>query len=219
MSSGRSRGDGTGTGGRPRPSRTYEPEETRRAVVSSALELFERQGFHATSVQEISINAGVSKGAFYHHFEKKEDVLREIHDEFQDSQLSDVEDILQTYRTPTEQLRQIIQASLASTSRYRSHVTVFFQERRFLSEKDFAAVKRKRDKTERLIESIVRAGVEQGEFKPDLDVQIFTFSMIGMIAWTHQWFRPGGRLTAEEVGTEVADIVLSGILATSPNAS
>jgi AcrR family transcriptional regulator len=181
--------------------------------VSSALDLFERQGFHATSVQEISVNAGVSKGAFYHHFEKKEDVLLEIHDEFQDSQLADVERIVATYETPTEQLRQIIQASLASTSKYRAHVTVFFQERRFLSEKDFAAVKRKRDKSERMLGAIVQAGIEQHEFKSDLDVQIFTFSMIGMIAWTHQWFRPGGRLTAEEVGCEVADIVLSGILA------
>jgi TetR/AcrR family transcriptional regulator, cholesterol catabolism regulator len=211
-SSRRARGAGT----RRKPTRSYEPEETKRAVVDSALQLFEKQGFHATSVQEISDNAGVSKGAFYHHFDKKEDVLRVIHDEFQDAQLQDIERILAAFETPTEQLFQIIQVSLVSTSRYRSHVTVFFQERRFLTGKDFTAVKRKRDKTERLLASIVNKGIESGEFKADLDAQIFTFSLIGMIAWTNQWFRPGGRLTAEEVGAEVGAIVMSGILADTP---
>lgn len=186
--------------------------------MASALELFEKQGFHATSVQEISQNAGVSKGAFYHHFEKKEDVLRVIHDEFQDAQLRDIEQILAAHSSPIEQLRQIVLASLASTTEYRAHVSVFRQERRFLTGKDFAAVKRKRDKVERMISSIVQRGVDEGAFKPETEVQIFTFSLIGMMAWTHQWFRPGGRLTAEQVANEVADIVLSGILSPSGRA-
>jgi TetR/AcrR family transcriptional regulator, cholesterol catabolism regulator len=177
------------------------------------LQLFEEQGFHATSVQEIAVNAGVSKGAFYHHFEKKEDVLRLIHDEFQDAQLADTERIIEEFDTPVEQLREIVRASIASTTRFRSHVAVFFQERRFITGKDFAAVKKKRDLTEQKLLSIVEAGIASGELRPDVDPRVFVFSLIGMIAYTNQWFRADGRLSIEAVGDMIADLILDGIVA------
>lgn len=180
-------------------------------MINSALELFEKHGFAATSVQQIADHASVSKGAFYHHFEKKEDVLLLIHDEFQDVQLAETERITSAFGTATEQLREVVRASIASTARYRSHVNVFFQERRFLTDDGYAAVKHKRDETERLLLSIVEAGIASGEFKPDLDAQVFVFSLIGMIVWTNQWFHPGGRLNSDDVGNRVTDMVLEGI--------
>ena len=66
----------------------YAPEETRKALIESALKLFGSKGYADTSVQEITEAAQVTKGAFYHHFESKEDLLRLIHDEFLDYQLA-----------------------------------------------------------------------------------------------------------------------------------
>lgn len=50
---------------------------TRRLLVEAALTLFERQGVEGTSVDEITARAGVAKGTFYVHFERKQDVLLE----------------------------------------------------------------------------------------------------------------------------------------------
>ena len=47
-------------------------EETRARLLEAAVRLFSRQGYDATSVAEICAAAGVSKGAFYHHFESKQ---------------------------------------------------------------------------------------------------------------------------------------------------
>jgi AcrR family transcriptional regulator len=53
-------------------------EETRARILRSALECFSRSGYDATGVAEICAAAGVSKGAFYHHFSTKQAVFIEL---------------------------------------------------------------------------------------------------------------------------------------------
>lgn len=47
-------------------------EETRSKIIESAIKLFSTRGFNAASVDDICKDAGISKGAFYHHFETKQ---------------------------------------------------------------------------------------------------------------------------------------------------
>jgi AcrR family transcriptional regulator len=53
-------------------------EETRSRIINAALDLFAREGYDATGVAQICQAAGVSKGAFYHHFPTKHAVFMEI---------------------------------------------------------------------------------------------------------------------------------------------
>jgi AcrR family transcriptional regulator len=47
-------------------------EETRTRIMDAAIRLFSTRGFNAASVDDICTEAGISKGAFYHHFETKQ---------------------------------------------------------------------------------------------------------------------------------------------------
>jgi AcrR family transcriptional regulator len=47
-------------------------EETRTKILDSAVKLFSTRGYTAASVDDICTEAGISKGAFYHHFETKQ---------------------------------------------------------------------------------------------------------------------------------------------------
>ncbi|MDQ3405662.1 MAG: TetR/AcrR family transcriptional regulator [Actinomycetota bacterium] len=52
--------------------RTDYSESTRRALVDSAVELFTKRGYAATSLDAIAKRARVTKGALYHHFSGKQ---------------------------------------------------------------------------------------------------------------------------------------------------
>jgi AcrR family transcriptional regulator len=52
--------------------------ETRRKIIDSAQELFSRSGYESASVSDICRLAGISKGAFYHHFPSKQSVFMEL---------------------------------------------------------------------------------------------------------------------------------------------
>jgi AcrR family transcriptional regulator len=53
-------------------------EETRSHILEAATQLFSKNGYDATGVAEICHAAGVSKGAFYHHFPSKQAVFLEL---------------------------------------------------------------------------------------------------------------------------------------------
>lgn len=55
-------------------------EETKARILESAIKLFSSQGYNKASVDDICREAGISKGAFYHHFESKQALFLDLLD-------------------------------------------------------------------------------------------------------------------------------------------
>jgi AcrR family transcriptional regulator len=53
---------------------------TRAAIVTAATRLFAARGFDATGIEDIASEAGVSKGALYHHYADKVEVLAAVYE-------------------------------------------------------------------------------------------------------------------------------------------
>lgn len=189
------------------------PDETRQALIGSAVRLFGTDGFHATSVQRIVADAGLTKGAFYHHFASKEDLLREMHDAFIDHQLRRAREVLAADLPADEMLRRFVtDVLLDSVARFRAEMTTFFQERRFLSGQAFSEVKAKRDEFERCALEVIERGIERGEFRDvGPSARILAFGVIGMCAWAYNWLDPAGSISAQDIGGLYADVLLDGL--------
>jgi TetR/AcrR family transcriptional regulator, cholesterol catabolism regulator len=196
-----------------KPSGGYAPEATRQALVESALRLFGEKGYAVTSVQEITEAAGVTKGAFYHHFETKEELLRLIHDEFLDYQVAILRMALDSNEDAATTLRELLRSLMINAAKYMANVTVFYYERRHLTGAQYKAIKRKRDEFDRLFLDVIQRGIDDGTFRDDLDPRIVAFGILGMFAWVHQWYRPGGRLHAEQIADIFSELALGGLLA------
>jgi AcrR family transcriptional regulator len=111
-------------------------EETRSHILDVAGELFAERGYDATSVAGICAHAGVTKGAFYHHFASKHAVFQELRDRWlgpleaqlalprsEDQPLPQLlqqvaEMIKQVFATEGEQQRQQIFLELLSAARH-----------------------------------------------------------------------------------------------------
>ncbi|MFZ5828209.1 MAG: TetR/AcrR family transcriptional regulator [Bacillota bacterium] len=190
--------------------RSSRNDDLRAQILHAALRLFNRKGFHATSVQDIVGEASCSKGAFYHHFQSKEDLLLVFHETFIQYELEQAEQALQGEGGPLDKLRKIAVQLIDSIARFRPYVGVFIQERRFLSHEGFAIVKAKRDRYEGIVRGLVEEAIGQGQLRPDLDPQLFTLAFFGMYNWSYHWFQPNKPLSTEEVAGRLFDFLIDG---------
>ena len=51
------------------------PQKGKQKLFNAAIKLFELHGYFATSIEQITVEAGVSKGLVYHYFKSKEELL------------------------------------------------------------------------------------------------------------------------------------------------
>ncbi|AEB06386.1 transcriptional regulator, TetR family [Coriobacterium glomerans PW2] len=71
--------------------RNKYPEETVARILDVAFELFTTKGFEETSIQDIIDHLdGLSKGAIYHHFKSKEEILDVVSNRMMESTIAEL---------------------------------------------------------------------------------------------------------------------------------
>ena len=55
--------------------------------------------------------------------------------------------------------------------------------------------------------------MSSGEFRPDLDVKVVSYGLLGMLNWAYRWYKPGGRLGFREVADHSTKPVVAGVAA------
>ena len=69
-------------------------EERRSEILQKAQELFYKHGYTNTSVNMVIEALGISKGAFYHYFKSKEELLDCLSDEFTENIISKIKSVI-----------------------------------------------------------------------------------------------------------------------------
>ncbi len=102
-------------------------KETRNHILEAATHLFSKTGYDATGVAEICQAAGVSKGAFYHHFPSKQAVFMEL----LNSYLNGIDTGFNLMRQEKQDIPQvIIQMAALAGSLFQSadlHLPIFLE--------------------------------------------------------------------------------------------
>jgi hypothetical protein len=62
-------------------------------------------------------------------------------------------------------------------------------------------------------QQILRDGVKRGEFRADLDIQVTSYGLLGMLNWLYKWYDPQGRLSIQQVAEQLTSLALAGIVA------
>jgi TetR/AcrR family transcriptional regulator, cholesterol catabolism regulator len=185
-------------------------------IVSAAAKVFRTKGYHAATVRDIADEVGILKGSLYHHFESKEELLY----------LVVKEPIAQMYRTiaeiaaadlhPTEKLRRAISAHLQAFDRHYPHLFVYLREREAVKRRFREMIGFSPKEYEHCWQQILREGVDIGEFRADLDIQVASYGLLGMLNWLYKWYDPQGRLSVQEVAEQFTALALAGLAVNEP---
>ena len=185
--------------------------KTRERIVSSAIELFAKNGYHGTGIAEILDVGKISRGSFYHYFEGKEDLLLEI-------SLAPVENMctvssrIAADGSPAEnRLRLLAEALVVDIGEHQSAWTVFFRDFVFLGGERRDKVLAARDRFESYWEQVLEAGYLSGAFREPSTLQLK--GILGMLNYSFLWMNPAGKQSPAEIGEKFIGIVLDGIRA------
>lgn len=139
-------------------------------------------------------------GSLYAHISSKEDLLVEI----VQTAAGQFDAALLTLRAdplPADQkLREAMERHIRVVADNMESATVFFHEWKHLSPAAYARVTDWRDTIDAFYRDLVRQGIEEGTFRPDLDVKMSANLILSAVNWAYTWYRPGGRLTPPGCG-------------------
>lgn len=199
--------------GRPKLEKNESFEKRRAEIVDIAAEVFAKRGFHATTIEDLVEATGLQRGGLYHYMENKDDLLIRIHERFIEPLLVDAREAVSAHDSPDVALRNLGRVLMRDIATYLPQVTVFLHEWRFVEQHDtWRSIRESRREFEGLISKTLEDGADQGLFAIK-DVRIATLGFLGMFNYSYQWFKPSGRVSADDLADQFCDIFLEGIRA------
>ena len=181
----------------------------REQILARAAELFARQGYTATSMNQVALACGVSKPSLYHYVRDKYQLLVEIAEDHV-GRLNTLVAIAQARPLePQVRVRELIGSFLAVYADAQAAHRVLTEDVKFLEPAD----------RERVLDAqreVVAAFAEAiAETRPELRGselhKPIAMLLFGMMNWMFTWLQPSGRLTHAAMAPIVADLFFGGL--------
>lgn len=206
--------------GRPRKRAKTESNgldgDLRSRVLELTKEAFAKRGYIGASLRDIADQAGVTAAALYYHFEKKEDLLREIIFEGLERIAQDVVNALATSpRPPEKALEEIVRAHLRYNVECSREAKIIIEDSRFLNEVDYATVREKQNAILNVYRACITELTSSGRIGP-VDPTITAFNIVSIILGWYRWYRPDGALRQTEAFEYTVKFAMAAVLSVSP---
>jgi len=162
--------DGEGRGG----PRSRKGAKTRARLLEAAKEVFEEQGWVDTRIGDITARAGLSHGAFYHYFDSKEQIFREIAEQLDDLLAEPMESVIlarDSGTTPYERLLTALRRHLESYRAEAAMMGVIEQVARYAEEVAdvrYSQIVHHREQIARSIQTLQRRGRANAAIDPEI---------------------------------------------------
>ena len=167
----------------PTKTKSAKGARTRARLIESSKKVFERDGFRNARITDICEGAGLSHGSFYHYFDSKEEIFRELA-EAQEVSLLDMHDNDVPHKDEVSTVDRIREANRRYLESYRSEaklMKVIEEVSRYDPEVLAVRVARQHEFAERLQSSIGRLQRER-RADPAIDPRYAADALGGMVA-------------------------------------
>lgn len=187
----------------------------RDQILDLAKETFSTRGYAAASLRDLAERAGVTAAALYYHFEKKEDLLREIIFEGLKRLSDDLLAALAPARTPEQALEALVRAHLRYNADNHREAKIIIEDSRFLNEADYALMREKQNGILNFYRASIRELQAKGRIG-SVDATVLAFNIISIILGWYRWFRPSGGVPRDEAFEWTVKFAMAAALGVAP---
>jgi AcrR family transcriptional regulator len=191
------------------PAGARRPVYDASSLLAVAVQEFNARGYDATSMEDLSRAAGITKSSFYHHVSGKEDLLRAALSRALDGLFGILAEPAAQQGSALDRLRHIILRQVEVLTSELPYVTLLLRVRGNTETERWALARRRAfDAT---IASLVAEAVADGEVRAGVEPSLAARLLSGMVNSIIEWYRPG-RPGSESLPGEVVRIVSEGII-------
>ncbi len=198
-----------------RPALRRPPTEAHREklelIKAAAAELFFTVGYAAADLRSIADSAQMHVTSLYNYISSKEELLYLIMRDGMDNVAAGLDQAVANAEDPVERLRTALESHFLHHL-HRQHLAwVSHVEVRALTGEYRTEIMRlRKDYEDRWIE-MVSSGMQAGRLRQG-DARILTYGLLSVAQSLSRWYRPGGRVSAEQVSVMLADMLLNGLV-------
>ena len=179
-------------------------------VLRRAIEVFNRQGYEATSMGDLARELGLTKSAIYHHVESKEAILDHAVTEALDALEACLDDVVASGADAGAQVEAAIRGTLGVLAEKQPEVTLLLRLRGN-SAVEVAAVERRREITRRFGD-LLEAAQAAGAVRSDVTPRNLARLALGMINSIVDWYRPDRGVPGQQGPDQMIDAVTGVVL-------
>jgi len=187
-------------------------EKRRVQIVLSAIKLFSRNGFHKTTLRDLSEEAGFSYGNIYDYIGSKEDIFYLIHNYLCDLVFEELQRATENIDDPLEKLRRMVRAEFNFMDRWSDGILLLYQEGHILSPPFLHNFLKKEHEHIAMFEKVIRECVQKGFLRgcnPKLAANLIKTTVDG---WVLKRWDLRGSASSQEAEKFILDMILFGLL-------
>lgn len=189
---------------RGRPAR-YTPDELLDVVVG----VFISRGYDATSMDDLARATGLTKSSFYHHVSGKEELLRRAVARAVDALFAVLVEPASVDGRAVDRLEHVVRRSVDVLAAELPYVTVLLRVRGNTAAERWALNRRR--EFDRRLSALVRAAIDEGDVRADLDPALLTRLLFGMVNGVAEWYRPNGAHPSSAVADALVRLAFDGL--------
>lgn len=182
-------------------------EETKRLIVSSAARVFSRRGYSSGTTKEIAAELQMSQPAVYHYIGSKALLLDEIALLVASDFLKSLEIALAESDNPDIRMRNVMRRFTEALLRNQYECMVFWRERHSFSEDLRLNIAEQERNYMRSVANLVADLQKKGILTSNVSSEVLAQAIIGMPAWSYQWYRNDRHPDARELADVYCDLV------------
>jgi AcrR family transcriptional regulator len=194
---------------------------TRARFVEAGKVVFARDGFLKARIGDIALEAGVSYGAFYHYFDSKESIFREIAEEMEVTLLA-MDDVPHSESSSFDAYEGIRHANRSYLSAYRRHAAIMrvIEEVSRYDDEVRAVRDRRQDQFAARLHASIDRLQREGQADPDVDGACAALALGGMVAaFAAALFGAGAPFEFDQAVEQLAILWANALGIARPNAT
>ena len=192
------------------PAREVQREAKRNAVLSTAAQMFNERGFHATSLDDIAARLQVSKPTLYYYVKNKDEILLECVKKGLHMTLDGIEASRAAGGNAVDQLRacMLVYADIVTQPFGMCLIRIGDEE---VPEPSRTELRRMKSEIDQAFRRLVAQGVQEGTLAP-CDPKMTAFVIAGALSWIGRWYQSGGEYSAAQVAEQCIGTLMHGVL-------